>query len=129
VSEPASGKALRVTGEDFRRLPRKEIRTAVPWVEGVRRYEGVLARDLLRELGATGTTVRAKALNDYVVEIPVADFERYDVLVVDRIDGQPVPVRKNGPYLIMYPFDQRPELRGDLHYARCIWQLASLEIR
>ena len=38
-------------------------------------------------------------------------------------------VRDKGPLVIVYPFDDRPELRTALYYGRAIWQLRSLELR
>jgi hypothetical protein len=38
-------------------------------------------------------------------------------------------VREKGPLVIIYPFDDQPELRSALRYSRAIWQLRSIEIR
>jgi len=46
-------------------LPRHSFATSTIWTEGVDTYEGVLLSDLLAAVGATGTNVLAKALNDY----------------------------------------------------------------
>ena len=43
------------------------------------------------------------------------------------IDGKPIGVREKGPLFVMYPFDERPELRTSVHFSRCIWQLKSIE--
>ncbi len=38
-------------------------------------------------------------------------------------------VREKGPLVIIYPFDDKPELRDAVHYSRAIWQLRSLELK
>ncbi len=69
------------------------------------------------------------ALNDYRVEIPVEDLVRHGAMIASQLDGKPIAVRDKGPLLIIYPFDDRPELRTAVHYSRAIWQLKGLEFR
>ncbi|MDE2093839.1 MAG: hypothetical protein KGI87_08320 [Burkholderiales bacterium] len=83
----------------------------------------------MRAVGARGAMVRAVALNDYRVDIPIDDFARHGALLAYLLDDQPMAVRDKGPLVIIYPFDDRPELRTALHYSRAIWQLRSLELR
>jgi len=144
LDPPAGRIVLSVTGEvarrnagegaDFdlamlERLPQKSLTTATPWYPSPRRFTGVLLRDLLAAAGARGTTARAIALNDYQVDIPLADAERHDVLIAWLLDGQPMAVRDKGPLVVMYPFDSHPELRDAVHYGRAAWQLRRLDIR
>lgn len=135
----AAGPALEVTGRvanpgrldmpALAKLPPARVVTATKWTQGRVTFEGVRMRDLLRAVGADGREVVAIALNDYRVTIPVADFERYDVILAWRRDGQDMPVRDKGPFWIMYPFDQHDELRAEPYFGRSIWQIKSLEVR
>ena len=102
--------------------------TSTPWYKGAVRFDGVLMRTLMRAVGASGERVTATALNDYSTEIPVADFERYDVLLALKRDGEYMPVRDMGPLFIVYPFDSLPELQAKKFYSRSAWQLAQLAI-
>jgi hypothetical protein len=100
--------------------------TSTPWYKGPTRFDGVPMRTLLRAVKASGECVVAIALNDYTTEIPVADFERYDVLLALKRDGEYMPVRDKGPLFIVYPFDSSPELQAQKFYNRSAWQLAQL---
>ena len=102
--------------------------TSTPWFKGAVRFDGVLMRTLMRAVGASGERVTATALNDYSTEIPVADFERYDVLLALKRDGEYMPVRDKGPLFIVYPFDHLPELQTKKFYSRAAWQLAQLTV-
>ena len=102
--------------------------TSTPWYKGTSRFDGVLMRTLMRTVGASGERVTAIALNDYSTEIPVADFERYDVLLALKRDGEYMPVRDKGPLFIVYPFDHFPELQNKKFYSRAAWQLAQLTV-
>src|SRR5918996_804457 len=50
------------------------MRTWTPWTEGEPEFQGVPARRLMAAVGATGSAVRARALNDFESTIPLADF-------------------------------------------------------
>lgn len=110
-------------------LPQREIVTPTPWYDEPRRFGGPLLRDVLADAGATGTALRASALNNYRVEIPFDDVVRHDVVLARLLDGKPMSVREKGPLFVMYPFDRKPELRNAVYYSRCIWQLRSIEVQ
>ena len=113
-------------------LPRSSFATRAPWYPQPRKFTGVLVRDLLVAVGASdtrGTTLTAVALNDYRITIPANDLTRNGALLAYWLDDKPIAVRDKGPLLIIYPFDERPELRTALHYSRAIWQLRSLVVK
>jgi diguanylate cyclase (GGDEF)-like protein len=87
------------------------LATATPWYTGVMEFEGVPMQTLMRTVGAEGTEVVAVALNDYRSTIPMSDFEKYQVVLATRRNGQLMPIRDKGPLFIIYPFDSAAELR------------------
>jgi len=103
--------------------------TTTPWYNGPVRFEGVSMSRLMQEVGATGETVIAYAINDYSTEIPMEDFTRYNVLLALKRDGQYMSVRDKGPLFIVYPFDSLPELKHQRFYSRSAWQVARFVIR
>lgn len=111
------------------RLPQTSFSTHTPWFAQARQFTGPLLRDVLRAAGAQGSLLRAKALNDYHVDIPFDDAQRYDMVVARLLDGAPMPVRDRGPLFVVYPFDAQPELRNAVYYSRSAWQLRSIEVR
>jgi hypothetical protein len=110
-------------------MPQHSFTTATPWFKEARRFTGPLLRDVLVASGAKGTAMRAVALNDYKVEIPVEDALRHKVLMATRLDGQPMSLREKGPLFIIYPYDESADLRSERYYSRSAWQLRRLEIR
>ncbi len=114
---------------DLAALPRTTVVTATPWTAGETRFEGVLLRDLLGELGLPAGDVVARALNDYEATIPAADIAGYDVLVADRLDGEAMSIREKGPLWIIYPLDAHPELAGPDTEAKMVWQLFRLTVQ
>lgn len=110
-------------------LPQRTFATKTPWYSKPRKFTGVLLRDVLAAVGSAPARVKAAALNDYRVEIPLEDIERGDAMLAYRLDDQPMTVREKGPLVVIYPFDDRPDLRSAVHYGRAIWQLRSLEVQ
>jgi hypothetical protein len=109
-------------------LPQRSITTRTPWYDGPRKFTGPLLRDVLQAAGAKGSGLRAIALNDYKVDIPFEDAVKFDVVMARLLDDKPMPVREKGPLFIIYPFDDKPELRVPQYFSRCAWQLRTIEI-
>jgi hypothetical protein len=106
-----------------------EFTTTTTWTEGPQVFRGVLLRDLLDNVGVTGGTLRAFAVNDYAVDIPVSDAVQGGPIVAYLLNGRPMSVRDKGPLWIVYPYDSRREYRSEVIYSRSIWQLERIEVR
>jgi len=109
-------------------LPVAEFTTSTIWTEGEQVFTGVPLADLLAHFGADGTTLRATAINDYSVEIPVSDAVPGGPIVAYLMDGAPMSVREKGPLWIVYPYDSSAEYRNEIIYSRSIWQLNRIEV-
>jgi hypothetical protein len=129
LSHTNSDQVARFDMDMLRALPSVSVRTTTSVTDGVHHFEGFLLRDFLRMLGAKGSTVIATAHNNYVVEIPFSDFERFDAIIAYQIDGEPLAANDKGPLWIVYPRDDRPELQDIRYDYRWVWQLEALEIR
>lgn len=112
-------------------LPMHQIATTTSVTEGVQHFEGVLMRDLLALMARhePGETVVVGALNDYEVEIPMADFIRFDVILAHSMNGTRLTSRDKGPWWIIYPRDDHEELQDIRYDTRWVWQLNRVEIR
>jgi hypothetical protein len=111
------------------RLPQHSFSTRTPWYSQPRKFTGPLMRDVLSAAMAQGQSLKATALNDYRVDIPADDVQRYDVLLARLLDDKPMSVRDKGPLFIIYPFDTQNSLRRALYYTRCAWQLKAIDIQ
>ncbi len=113
-------------------LPQHGFSTRTPWFDPARRMDGPLMRDVLAAAGAVpgapGAPLRLTALNDYRVDMPFDDTQRYDVLLARLLDGRPMGVRDKGPLFVIYPFDQAPALHNVVFYSRSVWQLRTIEV-
>jgi hypothetical protein len=103
--------------------------TTTTWTEGPQVFTGVELADLLATLGVEAGTLRATAINDYAVDIPVSDAVEGGPIVAYLRDGAPMSVRDKGPLWIVYPYDARPDYQTEVIYSRSIWQLDRIEVR
>ena len=97
VSGLIEGAPVHFTMADLRAMPTTTLETSTVVTDGVHSFTGVLLRDLLAQLGATGDVITATALNDYVVDIPRADVEQYDVIVGYSMNGAELDRADKGP--------------------------------
>ncbi|GEN27410.1 oxidoreductase [Halovibrio variabilis] len=110
-------------------LPQHAFETGTPWTEGRNHYRGPLMRELLAQVGADSDTVHVAALNGYEADIPVSDFEDYDVILALAKDGDAIPIREYGPLWVLYPFDQDDVLLSEKVRFRAVWQVMHINVR
>ncbi|MGK7864276.1 molybdopterin-dependent oxidoreductase [Falsiroseomonas sp. E2-1-a4] len=131
---------LRVTGridgadrdfslESLEALGMVDLATRTTWTgPDVLHFSGVPLATLLRACGATGSSLRIHALNDYAVNVPVTDADRNAALLATRQGGVPLRVRDRGPIWLIYPWSARPELDVPVFRDRAVWQIRQIDV-
>lgn len=93
-------------------------------------FRGVLMSDLLDlwQVDESATTLHMIALNDYAVDVPIADIREFPIIFAMMQDGDYMERSYRGPAMLVYPyahFDLDP-----LIYERFwIWQIDRVEVR
>lgn len=128
ISATNSGDTAQFDMEMLRALPAQSFSTSTLWTEGVHEFTGVPLAVLLQELGISGSTVDAWAINDYLAEFDVAGLEQDVPIIAYAMNGKPMPRRDKGPLWLVYPYDSSNHYRTELVYSRSVWQLDRLEI-
>ncbi|MDJ0993141.1 MAG: oxidoreductase [Dinoroseobacter sp.] len=126
--ELAGGQAIQLSLEDLDAMEQTEFTTTTIWTDGSNRFSGVSVLSLLQSVDAEGTTLQMSALNDYSVEMPLADLEDGAPILATRMDGETMSVREKGPYWIIYPFDRGARYQTESNFARSVWQLKQLKV-
>jgi hypothetical protein len=109
-------------------LAGRETKSTSPWYDGVASFKGPLGQSILEAVGASGTTMKVAALNDYFAEVPVEDFLNYPVILAMEVNGKRLRVRDKGPLFVIYPFDEFPDLVDERIYNRSVWQVKSIHV-
>ncbi len=102
--------------------------TKQPWTEDAREYTGVRISTLLDHVGAKSYEFEALASNEYQFILNNIDFEKYPILIAYKLDGEFLDTRKLGPLLIVFPFDDYPELLTEKNKAASVWQLIEMRV-
>lgn len=122
-------RTVRFDREGLEALGVHTVRTSTVWTDGTHEFIGPRLCDLLDHVGAYGTLVEARALNDYFVTIPIEDCRTYDVILALTQDGVPLTPRDRGPIWVVYPRDDHRDLADPMMNSRWIWQLSELIVR
>lgn len=77
-------------------------------------------RSLLNAAGTDEGIVLATVIDDYAIEIYVADITDGYPIVAYCMDGKEMSRRDKGPLWVMYPFD------SEVNFSRTTWQLGRL---
>ena len=128
VGEKNSATAALFDMEMLQKLPQHSFTTLTPWDKQPIKFTGPFLRDVLAAVKASGTTIKAMALNDYQTSIPADDAQKFDVILAYKMNDADIPVRTKGPLFIVYPYDTKSELRSTVYYERSAGQLKSMTI-
>ena len=110
-------------------LPQHSFSTKTPWYPEARKFTGPLLREVLAAVDAQGKTLRAIALNEYKVDLPLGDALKFNLVLARLMDDKPMPVRDKGPLFIVYPLDSKPQLQSQQYYNRSAWQVNRLVVQ
>lgn len=104
-----------------------EVTTTTIWTDGPQHFTGVALDVLLADAGIDDGDIVATAINDYAIEMPVAEAARdadgLGPVIAYHLNGQPMSLRDKGPLWLVYPYDAKPAFRSEVVYSRSIWQL------
>lgn len=118
----------RLTLEDLRALGTESFETETIWTSGVQEFTGVSLARLAQEFDLTEGVLQARAVNDYMVEVPLSDAVDGGPIIAFERNGQPMSLRTKGPLWLVYPYDSKTEYRNEVIYSRSIWQLDRLTV-
>ncbi|HZG91315.1 MAG TPA: molybdopterin-dependent oxidoreductase [Pseudonocardia sp.] len=120
--------ALSLDPATLDRLGRMRVTVFEPWIKQTMNFQGVWLSDLL-ELARpdpAARTLHLTALDDYKIDLAVADVRAGGVLLATRTgDGAPIGVEDGGPIRIVYAGGVRAGASAD----QWIWSLASIDVR
>ncbi|WP_253913391.1 molybdopterin-dependent oxidoreductase [Pseudoruegeria sp. HB172150] len=120
---------LEFSSEDLLSMQPIEVQTDNDFVEGETVFTGPLLRDLFGEISLEpDDEIVVTALNDYSTVIPASEALEYDVIVAVLMDGEEMSVRDKGPFWVIYPMSDHPELQDPGYNDRLIWQLSDVEL-
>lgn len=115
---------------DLENLPQITLVTENEFVDGPTKFVGPLARDILDTVGrGISDSLLLTAANDFQVEIPVNEIDKYDVVFALQANDIALSARDKGPIWVIYPISEHKELQDPLYNSRLIWQLVRMDVK
>jgi len=106
----------------------RQVETTVyePFLEDDVVFSGVLLSELISLVGADGrTTAHFLALDDYEVELTLADVASSGVLLATRQAGEEIPIEEGGPTRLLFPDGSELGRNLDLW----VWSVKEITLR
>lgn len=128
ISTTNNGSTAEFDLEMLKELDDTTIETTTIWTEGTQVFQGVSLNVLMKRLGVDDGTLRATAINDYAIEIPVSDATPDGPILAYLLNGETMSIRDKGPLWVIYPYDANAAYRSEVIYSRSIWQLDRIEV-
>lgn len=127
ISDSSKGSEAVLSAQDMRKLPMTVLRTTTPWTDGEIEFEGVYLKDIIERFAPDATMGKATALNDYQIKFELSDMVDKQGFVAFKRDGVVMSRRDKGPYWVVFPWSDRPELDARTVHGLSIWQLVDLD--
>jgi hypothetical protein len=131
ISHTNSGDTLVFDMETLEKLGLVKYAVNDPWLNSNISYTGVLMSKLLEVVGAadSATTVHFTALDDYQVDITIADIQKWPILLATRSNDALMALDAGGPTRVAFPYDQYDDIDPLTYKDSWIWNISEIEIR
>lgn len=115
--------------KELEALPQTTIRTVSPYFVGKTEFSGPTLQHVVEHFGASGATnITLTALNDYSVAGGFDEVLSMDAVVATRRNGDTMTVRQRGPFWVILPLSDRPDLDNQSYHQFMVWQLNRIEL-
>lgn len=128
VSAPNKGATIVLDQTAVDRLGQVQVTVYEPWIKKEATFRGAWLADVLKVAGIpdTATSLHVTALDDYGVDLSVADVRAGGILLATKAgDGSAIPVADGGPTRIVFLAGLAAGANAD----QWIWSLKTIEVR
>jgi len=120
---------IELTDADLMAMDRESFATSTLWTTEKHSFSGPSLHQVLVQVGAEPSVpVELVAANDYAVTVGPEMIDKDFPIIANRLDGEPFSIREKGPLWLMFPFDQEPGYKTEVHYSLSVWQLTDIRL-
>jgi hypothetical protein len=129
IGRTNAGREYHFSEAEFLELPSDTITTATVWTPRSR-WEGPRLATVMAYVRANPSSeLRITAIDDYMINIPWNDMERWGILLAHTQNSQRLERKRWGPLFLIYPRDDHPrELDTPMTEAKFIWQVTRVDV-
>lgn len=129
VAGKVPGGEVSLTRDQLLALPQHQLTEQPMNFPSAGRFRGPLLADVLKLAGADAGDATLTALDDYKVTITGDEMASYNPILALELDGVTLAGHDFGPYFVMWPFKERPEIDNETFQAKAIWQVIRMEVQ
>src|SRR5262245_59021817 len=118
-----------LTREEIAKLPQRELSEQPTSFPAAMVFKGPLLSDVLKHAGATGGDITLTAADDYKVDIRADELAKYNPILAVEKDGAQMAPDDFGPFFVMWPFKEKPEIDNEAFQAKAIWSVVKIEVK
>lgn len=121
-------KQLKISRSELEKIPPHSITTSTNYTPKDT-FVGVKVSDFIKFYKADGSKIRAFAWDAYSFTLPIDEAVKYNAIIAYKRSGKYMNVSELGPFAIIYPKDDNPELERFSVDAKTVWQVKILEVK
>src|ERR1051325_8763774 len=112
-----------LTREEMAKLPQRELSEQPTSFPAAIVFKGPSLSDVLKLAGATGGDITLAAADDYKADIRADEMAKYNPILAIEKDGARMAPDDFGPFFVMWPFKEKPEIDNEAFQAKAIWSV------
>ncbi|MCH8536432.1 MAG: molybdopterin-dependent oxidoreductase [Alkalimonas sp.] len=118
-----------LTLDDLDAMPQQYANFQAAWGPSGQ-WQGVYLHQLLQHYSLQDfQDIRLNALNEYRIRLTPQDIQQGKPILATRFNGEPIPLEKNGPIILIWPQQADQVLAGTSPLALWIWSLSEIRVR
>lgn len=126
ISGPSGEVSL--SQEDILAMSDQQVVTQTPWTDGTLTFRGAPLAAVLARAGIDDGWVNARGLNNYSINVPIDQALAAKAFLAVHMNGELMRIKDKGPFWIVFPWDEHPELLTREIRAWSVWQLQALSV-
>jgi hypothetical protein len=123
------GGSVTLTIEQIAALPQRALKEQPTSFPEPLTFKGPSLAHVLKLVGASGSDLTLSAADDYKVDISAKDIATFDPILAIEKDGVRMAPDDFGPFFVMWPFKEKPEIDNEAYQAKAIWQVVKIEVK
>ncbi|WP_119302157.1 hypothetical protein [Dongia deserti] len=123
------GGEVTLTRDDIAKLPQRTLTEQPTSFPEPIAFKGPSLADVLALAGATGGYITLTAADDYQVDITADEMKTFNPILAIEKEGVRMAPDDFGPFFVMWPFKEKPEIDNEAFQAKAIWSVVKVEIK
>jgi hypothetical protein len=115
--------------DEIAKLPQRELTEQPTSFPQPLKFKGPSLTEVLKLAGASGGNITLSAADDYKVDITADEMKKFDPILAIEKDGVRMAPDDFGPFFVMWPFKEKPEIDIEAYQAKAIWSVVKIEVK